>query len=256
MKMPVLFVGHGSPENLIWENSFSYALKNLHNNIPRPKHIVIISAHWETQGVHLLANPAPEIKYDFFGFPSPLYSIKYPVLLDQEMLEKVSDLLAEYHPKKDVERGFDHGVWTSLYHLYPKAEIPVLQISLPIKFSFEEHFAVGKRLASLRNEGVLIVGSGNVVHNLRKIASAAAEPYPWAQEFDSKIKEAVLKKKHDSILNWDAALSDAGSLAHPSTDHFLPLLYCLGATDNSDRVSFPYEGFQYGSISMRTILWS
>ncbi len=256
MKMPVLFVGHGSPENVIWENSFSYVLKNLHSSIPRPKHILVISAHWETQGIHITANPETEIKYDFFGFPAPLYSVKYPVQLDQDMLGRVSDLLKDHSPKRDFEHGFDHGVWTVLYHLYPKADIPIIQISLPIKFSFEEHFAIGKELASLRNEGVLIVGSGNVVHNLRKLANPGAEPYSWAREFDTKIKEALLKKNCEALIHWDSALRDLGVSAHPSTDHYLPLLYCLGATDSSDRVTFPYEGFQYGSISMRTVFWN
>lgn len=256
MKMPVLFVGHGSPENLIWENNFTFALKNLHSEIPAPKNILVISAHWETKGLFVTANRDPEIKYDFFGFPSPLYSLKYPVHTNAEFTYRVMDLLHSFAIQRDEERGFDHGVWAPLYHLYPKANIPVTQISLPLKFSFQEHFDLGRALAPLRDEGVLILGSGNIVHNLRQLSRAGGETFPWAQKFDQQVKEHLQKRNIEALVNWGGALKEFGETAHPSTDHYLPLLYCLGASDSTDRVRFPYEGSQYGSISMRTILWS
>lgn len=252
-KMPVLFVGHGSPMNAIEHNTFTEKLSGLSARLPKPEAVCVVSAHWVTAGSHVLASDRPKTIHDFYGFPQPLYEVQYPAPgapAEAERLARNPEISADH------EWGLDHGSWSVLRHMYPKADVPAFQLSLDERRSFKEHLELGREIASLRERGVLILGSGNIVHNLRRIDSN--EPhgaYDWAVEFDARVKGAV--DAHDAAAlaepqKWGDALLAA---AHPTVEHYLPLLYCMGSTDERDEVSYPHEGFDFGSISMRMILF-
>ncbi len=252
-KMPVLFVGHGSPMNAIEHNSFTEALSGLSARLPKPKAVCVVSAHWVTSGSHVMASAHPETIHDFYGFPRALYEVKYRAPGAPEEAEKVA-----MNPEivKDEKWGLDHGSWSVLRHMYPEADVPAFQLSLDERRSFREHLELGREIRSLRERGVLILGSGNIVHNLRRIDwNAPHGAYDWAVEFDARVKAAV--DAHDARAlaepkKWGEALL---ATAHPTVEHYLPLLYCMGGTDERDEVSYPYEGFDFGSISMRAILF-
>ena len=252
-RMPVLFVGHGSPMNAIEHNAFTQALTDASTRLPQPKAVCVVSAHWVTAGTNVLASSHPRTIHDFYGFPRPLYEVQYPAPGAPAEAEKVASN-AEIRP--DKERGLDHGSWSVLRHMYPKADVPAFQLSLDERRTFKEHLELGSEIQSLRKRGVLIIGSGNIVHNLRRIDwNDPHGAYDWAVEFDAKVKQAV--DQHDvSALaapqKWGEALLET---AHPTVEHYLPLLYCMGSTDEKDEVTYPYEGFDLGSISMRMILF-
>jgi 4,5-DOPA dioxygenase extradiol len=252
-KMPVLFVGHGSPMNAIEHNAFTKTLEDLSARLPKPKAVCVVSAHWVTSGSHVLASAHPRTIHDFSGFPRPLYEVQYPAPGAPKEAEKLAN-----GPEiaLDDKWGLDHGSWSVLRHMYPKADVPAFQLSLDERRSFKEHLELGREIQSLRERGVLILGSGNIVHNLRRIDwDNPSGAYDWAVEFDSKVKAAV--EAHDANAlaqpeKWGDALL---ATAHPTVEHYLPLLYCMGSTDERDAVSYPYEGFDFGSISMRMILF-
>jgi len=255
--MPVLFVGHGSPMNAIEHNAFTETLPGLSARLPKPKAVCVVSAHWVTPGAHVLTSAHPKTIHDFYGFPRPLYEVQYPAPGAPSEAEKLAndpEIAPEIAP--DNEWGLDHGAWSVLRHMYPKADVPAFQLSLDERRSFKEHLELGREIQSLRQRGVLILGSGNIVHNLRRIDWK--EPhgaYDWAVEFDARVKEAVLAHDTKSLAQpekWGEALL---ATAHPTVEHYLPLLYCMGSTDERDAVSYPYEGFDFGSISMRMILF-
>ena len=251
--MPVLFVGHGSPMNAIEHNAFTESLSALSARLPRPRAVCVVSAHWVTPGAHVLTSAHPETIHDFYGFPPALSEVQYPAPGAPEEAEEVAK-----NPEiaKDEKWGLDHGAWSVLRHMYPKADVPAFQVSLDEGRSFKEHLELGRELRSLRERGVLILGSGNIVHNLRRIDWESPHgAYDWAVEFDAKVKSAV--DAHDATAlaepqNWGETLLKT---AHPSVEHYLPLLYCMGVTDERDVVSYPYEGFDFGSISMRAVLF-
>ena len=251
--MPVLFVGHGSPMNAIEHNAFTEALSGLSARLPRPRAVCVVSAHWVTPGARVLASEHPRTIHDFYGFPQPLFEVQYPA---PGAPEEAKELAADPEIVADNEWGLDHGSWSVLRHMYPKADVPAFQLSLDQGRSFKEHLELGREIQSLRERGVLILGSGNIVHNLRRIDwNNPSGAYDWAVEFDARVKHAV--DAHDSIAlaapqKWGEALL---ATAHPSVEHYLPLLYCMGSTDERDAVSYPYEGFDFGSISMRAILF-
>lgn len=253
MKMPVLFVGHGSPMNAIEENSFTQALEGVRGRLPNPKAVCVVSAHWVTSGCHVLDVDWPKTIHDFYGFPRPLYEVEYPA---PGAREEAKRLAMEQHLATDHQWGLDHGAWSVLRHLYPNADVPVFEVSLDHARTFEEHTALGKEMKKLRERGVLILGSGNLVHNLHKINwEMPNEAYPWAEEFDSKVKSAIDERDLESLTvpdRWGSALLGE---AHPTLEHYAPILYCLGATDENDRVSYPYEGMEFGTISMRMALF-
>ena len=252
-KMPVLFVGHGSPMNAIEHNAFTESLSELSARLPRPKAVCVVSAHWLTSGSHVLSSAHPETIHDFYGFPKALYDVQYPAPGAPDEAEKVAS-----NPGivKDETWGLDHGSWSVLRHMYPKADVPAFQVSLDQRRSFREHVELGRELQSLREGGVLILGSGNIVHNLGRIDwNDPHGAYDWALEFDARVKAAV--DAHDATAlsqpeKWGETLL---ATAHPSVEHYLPLLYCAGSTDAGDRVSYPYEGFDFGSVSMRAVLF-
>jgi 4,5-DOPA dioxygenase extradiol len=252
-KMPVLFVGHGSPMNAIEHNAFTETLHGLSARLPRPKAVCVVSAHWVTGGAQVMASAHPRTIHDFSGFPRPLYEVQYPAPGAPEEAKMVAGNL-EISP--DETWGLDHGSWSVLRHLYPNADVPAFQLSLDERRSFKEHLELGREIQALRERGVLILGSGNIVHNLRRLDwDEPHGAYDWAVEFDGKVKDAV--EAHDANAlaapqKWGETLLET---AHPSVEHYLPLLYCMGSTDERDAVSYPYEGFDFGSISMRMILF-
>lgn len=255
-KMPVLFIGHGSPMNALANNDYTRALNLLGKTIEKPKAILMISAHWMTRGTAVTAMAHPKTIHDFYGFPKALFDIQYPAPGSTELAHVLIDQIGSPHILPDTnEWGLDHGTWSVLKHLYPEANIPVLQLSMDMTKPAEYHFEIGKKLKFLREQGVLIIGSGNIVHNLRQIDwEEKATPFDWAVEFDQWVKEKA--EKHDfSSLVKDYAQSKSGQLSVPTPDHYYPLLYILGAVEDNDQLSFPYEEIQNASIAMRSFMW-
>jgi 4,5-DOPA dioxygenase extradiol len=253
MRMPVLFVGHGSPMNAIEENAFTRCLKEVGKKLPTPKAICVVSAHWVTRGCQVQASDWPRTIHDFYGFPRPLYELQYPAPGAPEEAKK---LALEQHLKTDHEWGLDHGAWSVLRRLYPKADVPVFQVSLDHARTFEEHVVLGKEMRSLRERGVFLLGSGNLVHNLHKINWKMPDSaYPWAQEFDDKVKKAMQERDMAALAAPDRWGSGLLAEAHPTLEHYAPVLYCLGATNDRDRLSYPYEGIEFGTVSMRMALF-
>jgi 4,5-DOPA dioxygenase extradiol len=255
-KMPAIFIGHGSPMNALANNEFTKHLEVLGQTLPIPKKILMISAHWMTKGVELQASATPKMIYDFYGFPEALYKINYPAPGDVNLANQVKLDLHKYQAELDHEWGFDHGNWSVLHHMYPRANIPVVQLSLNQNFmNLRDHLVLAKQLSKLRNEGVLIIGSGNIVHNLRQISRSETAPVvDWAREFDELIKKSILENNLEQLLAEDPSKHSQWKMAHPSIEHYLPLLYVLGAADPTEKILFPYEAFELGSLSMRSVL--
>lgn len=250
--MPSLFIGHGSPMNAIENNSFTQMLTALGKKLERPQAILCISAHWMTEGTWITQMERPKTIHDFYGFPQPLFDIQYPAPGSPDIAEAIHREIFTPHIHLDQEAwGLDHGTWSVLKHMYPEADIPVMQLSLYMGKSPEYHFQLGRELAKLRENGVLILGSGNIVHNLRKINwDKTAAPHDWAVEFDEWSKEKLLKRDFMALQN-DFLKTEAGRLSVPTMDHYYPLLYVLGASSNKDEMKFEYEEIQNASISMR-----
>lgn len=253
-KMPALFIGHGSPMNAIDTNNFTRALGDISKRIPLPTAILCVSAHWMTEGTWVTKMENPKTIHDFYGFPKPLFDVQYPAPGGPEMADEIQKLVSDSKIHADTEAwGLDHGSWSVLRHMYPEANIPVMQLSLYMSQPSEYHFKLGQELAKLRERGVLIVGSGNIVHNLRKIKwESNATPYDWALEFDEWSKEKIIKRDFKS-LQTDVLKTEAGKLAVPTMDHYFPLHYVLGLASRGDDIKFEYEEMQNASISMRTI---
>jgi len=253
MRMPVLFVGHGSPMNAIEENAFTSSLQQVRAKLPAPKAACVVSAHWVTRGCQVQASEWPRTIHDFYGFPRPLYEVNYPA---PGAPQEAKRLAMEKHLMTDHDWGLDHGAWSVLRHLFPQADVPAFQVSLDHERAFEEHVALGKEMKSMRDRGILILGSGNLVHNLHKINWEMKDSaYPWAEEFDGKVKKAIEERDLTSLAAPDRWGNTLLAEAHPTLEHYAPILYCLGATDEADRVSYPYEGIEFGTISMRMALF-
>ncbi|MCS6799786.1 MAG: 4,5-DOPA dioxygenase extradiol [Myxococcota bacterium] len=258
--MPVLFVGHGSPMNAVLDNRWSRALRALGARLPRPRAVLAISAHWWIDGTHLTADVAPRTIHDFYGFPPELYAIRYPAPGSSDLVARVRALLGERHAVPSHDWGLDHGTWTVLRWLWPTAEVPVVQLSMDRRLSPQSAVEIGRRLAPLRDEGVIVLGSGNVTHNLRHAVSNLGRddaPTPvWASRFDEEVARMCAQRDALALARLWPDGADA-RLAHPTPDHYLPLLYAAGAagSDGGD-ASFPVEGFDAGSLSMRAVLWS
>jgi len=252
--MPVLFVGHGSPMNALERNRFTETLTGLSQRLPRPRAVCVVSAHWVTRGSEVLAVAKPRTIHDFYGFPAPLYEVEYPAPGAPSEAARVA---RELEIQQDETWGFDHGAWSVLRHLYPEADVPVFQVSLDAGRSLPRHVELGSELAGLRDRGVLILGSGNIVHNLRRMEGEKnAQPFPWTIEFDSDVKKAIETRDLASLATPEAWGKALAALAHPTLEHYVPLLYCMGSTTGRDAVSYPYEGFEYGSLSMRMVLFA
>ena len=256
-RMPVLFVGHGSPMNAIDDNEWSQGFRELALLVPPPKAILAISAHWFVRGTHTTGNEHPKTIHDFGGFPDELFQMQYPAPGSPALASRVVNLLGANRASVRDDWGLDHGTWSVLHHLRPEADVPVVQLSINRSLPASEHTALAKALTPLRDEGVLVLASGNVTHNLgyamRGMQTGDLSTPAWAKAFDADVARA--SEQHDSAFLARAVETDAGRMSHPSPDHFLPLMYALGAADEHDKVRFPITGFDLGSLSMRSILF-
>jgi 4,5-DOPA dioxygenase extradiol len=249
--MPVLFLGHGSPMNAIEDNEFSRAWKQAATQIPRPKAILCISAHWETRGSQVTAMKSPNTIHDFYGFPQELFSKQYFAPGSPELAEHIIQLLGNFNVQPDLNWGLDHGTWSVLCQMYPQADIPVLQLSLDRSGGNEIHYQLGKTLQPLRQEGILIIGSGNIVHNLRMMVWEDMA-FDWAAEYDTRVKQWILEDDPQSIIHYEKYGRPA-MLSVNSAEHYLPLFYILGLRQPGEPVSFFAEKLWGGSISMRCV---
>ena len=252
--MPALFIGHGNPMNAIEETVYSAAWHDAAAAIPRPRAILCISAHWETEGTFVTAMAQPRTIHDFYGFPDILYQVQYPAPGSPQLAERVQQLVTSTAVRLDdgYSWGLDHGAWSVLRRMYPEADIPVVQLRLDRTQHPRFHYELGRELRALREEGVLIVGSGNIVHNLRLLQWNAAAPYPWAEQFDQLAAEFIISGEHDRLVAYPA-LGEAARLSIPTNEHYLPLLYILALQQPGEAVSFFAEGLPLGSISMRSL---
>lgn len=253
--MPVLFVGHGSPMNGIENNPFTKQFQALGNELPQPKAVLCISAHWETVGTFVTAMQNPQTIHDFGGFPRELYEVEYPAPGSPSLAEKVMQLVKSTHVNADYEWGLGHGTWTVLKHMYPNADVPVIQLSLNRKLQPEAHFKLGQELAELRKEGILIIGSGNVVHNLRMVAwDKLNEPfaYDWAEKANESIKQMVTDRDYNGLIDFRSK-GTPFAYSIPTPEHYLPLLYVLSASDENDELQFFNDTIIGGSLSMLSI---
>ena len=251
-RMPVVFVGHGSPMNAIEDNVFHREWRALGARLPRPKAILCVSAHWKTRGVGVTAMTVPKTIHDFGGFPQALFDVRYPAPGDPALARRVVSLLATHDPVLDNEWGLDHGAWSVLIAMYPKADIPVVQLSLDMSRPGAYHYEIGRALKPLRGEGVLILGSGNVVHNLRLFDFRAQTKLDWAVRFDAAVKQRITAGAHDDLIAFETMGEDA-RLAINSAEHYLPLLYVLGAQDAGERMTFFNES-AVSAISMTSVV--
>ncbi|WP_423147494.1 4,5-DOPA dioxygenase extradiol [Rubrolithibacter danxiaensis] len=255
-RMPLLFVGHGNPMNAIADNTFNQSWKKLGQELPRPKAILVISAHWITpKSTCVTATNAPKTIHDFGGFPQELFEQQYKAPGAPEMAKEVQSLVASPEVLTDHEWGLDHGSWSILLPMFPLADIPVFQVSIDYTQPPTFHYKLGQELKKLRDKGVLIIGSGNIVHNLQAVDWQGRKTYDWALEFDQKIAAWIEENKHQHIIDFQK-LDTLASLAHPTYDHFLPLLYILGMQDKKDQISFFNSEFDMSSISMRSVIYS
>lgn len=252
MKMPVLFVGHGNPMNAIERNEFHRSWHELGRRLPKPKGVLCISAHWETRGVHVTATDTPETIHDFYGFPKALFDVRYPAPGDPRLAQRVSALISSQEVRLDPGRGLDHGAWSVLAPMYPASDIPVVQLSLDTGQPGKFHYALARELAPLRDEGVLILASGNIVHNLRLFSFHDPKPLPWATACDAALRLRILARDHEALMDYDSLGPDA-SLAVPTPEHYFPLLYALGLQEAAEPAGFFNERV-LSAISMTSVL--
>ncbi len=250
--MPVLFVGHGNPMNALEDNEYSRAWAEVGQSLPTPTSILCVSAHWETIGTHVTGMDQPKTIHDFGGFPRELFEYQYPAPGSIELAYLAKETVKGAAVDVDQKWGLDHGTWSVLCRMFPEANIPVVQLSLDRSQQPDYHYALGQQLQTLRNNGVLIIGSGNIVHNLRTVVWREGA-YDWAIEFDEKIKELTLAGNHDPIVNYQT-LGQAAKLAIPTNEHYLPLLYILALQRKTEQVKFFADRVTMGSLSMRS-LW-
>jgi 4,5-DOPA dioxygenase extradiol len=252
-KLPVLFIGHGSPMNGIEDNRFSQTWYTLGQQINKPKAVLVISAHWLTKGTHITAMEAPKTIHDFGGFPQALFDVQYPAKGDPELALTAAKLITSTHVELDHGWGLDHGTWTVVRHMYPEADIPVLQLSIDYGRPPQYHYDLAKQLAALRKKGVLIIGSGNMIHNLRMVDfQKLNEPnygFGWAVEMNDIFKEKIIEGNHTDLINYNK-LGIGATLAIPTPDHYYPLLYSLGLQDSQDDISFFNDELVGGSLNM------
>ena len=254
--MPVLFLGHGSPMNAIEENEFVRGFRSVGKSLPRPRAILVISAHWQTHGTFVTAMENPRTIYDFSGFPPALYHVKYPAPGSPDLARDTKNLIQKTDVGLDEKWGLDHGAWSVVKHLYPDADIPVVEMSLDYNKPPQYHYELAKELSTLREKGVLIIGSGNMVHNLRLVAwdKFAAENYcyDWALEASDKMRKYILSGDHKPLINY-ASQGRAFDLAIPTSDHYLPLLYALALKEESDDVTLFNDKAIAGSLTMTSV---
>jgi 4,5-DOPA dioxygenase extradiol len=254
-RMPALFIGHGNPMNALLVNPYTERWAALGSTLVRPKAILSVSAHWYIQDAAVTVSTAPRTIHDFGGFPRELYEVQYPAPGDPALAARVQKLLAPLPVRRDERWGLDHGTWSVLCHIYPHADVPVVQLSIDETQPPSFHYDIGKRLAPLREEGVLILGSGNVVHNLHAYAwgRRAQEPYDWTISFEARVRELLLAEEYTPLINYENQLGSEADLAVQTPDHYLPLLYIAAARTRSEPLVFPVEGVDGGSVSMLAV---
>ncbi len=258
-RMPVLFIGHGSPMNLVQSNRFTRSLIDLGHTMPRPEAIMVISAHWLTRGSFVTCSDRPRMIYDFYGFPEELYQVKYECSGAPAFAKLVPELAGDSTIRCDYSWGIDHASYSILRHMYPSADVPVFEMSLDYSFNdhhprtIQYHYELGKRLRALRDRGILIIGSGNLVHNLRFIdfSDMDATPFEWAVQADEKMRSHLTAGEYRDLIDYPYT-SEWASRAIPTLDHYLPMIYAISLQEEGEDIRFTYEGFQNGSISMRS----
>jgi len=252
--MPAIFFGHGNPMNALLKNDYTEAWAAIGAGLPRPRAVLCVSAHWYVAGTAVTAMAAPRTIHDFGGFPRALYEVNYPAPGDPELARRVAGLLTPVAVGLDPHWGLDHGTWSVLCHVFPDADVPVVQLSIDETQPAVYHYALARRLAPLRDEGVLIVGSGNLVHNLHAYAwgSHGVEPFDWAVRFEQQARALLVAGNHEPLVNYDTLGRDA-MLSAPTPDHYLPLLYVIAQRREGEPVTFPVEGVDGGSVSMLTV---
>ncbi|CAM5489133.1 4,5-DOPA-extradiol-dioxygenase [Rhodanobacter lindaniclasticus] len=250
-RMPTIFFGHGNPMNALYDNDWTRGWAALGQHLPRPRAVLAVSAHWYLPGTAVTAMAAPRTIHDFGGFPRELFEVQYPAPGDLGLAGRVRELLRPLEVRADLSWGLDHGTWSVLRHVYPDADVPVVQLSIDESQPPAFHYELGRRLRALRDEDVLLIGSGDVVHNLHAYAWGRhpAEPFDWALRFERLARELMVQGDHPSLMNYERLGRDA-ELSIPTPDHYLPLLYVLGASHEGEPVTFPIEGMDGGSISM------
>lgn len=254
--MPVLFIGHGSPMNGIEDNGFSRRWKEMGKEIPQPTAVIVVSAHWFTRGTKITAMDFPKTIHDFGGFPEALYQVQYPAPGNPLLAKDVAEMVRTTEVEMDHDWGLDHGTWTIIRHMYPDANIPVLQLSIDYTNDGSFHFELASEMQELRKRGVLIVGSGNMVHNLRMIDWAKLnEPgygYDWTLEMNNTFKTLINNRLYDDLIHFNR-LGSAGQLAIPTPEHYLPLIYTLGASNKKDGIEFFNDMAMGGSLTMTSV---
>lgn len=252
--LPAIFFGHGNPMNAVSNNAYTDAWRRIGELTTKPRAILSISAHWFVPETGVTISTAPRTIHDFGGFPRELYQVQYPAPGDPELARRVQEMLAPIPVSLDNSWGLDHGTWSVLRHVYPAADVPIVQLSIDESQPASFHFEIGRKLAALRGEGVLIAGSGNLVHNLHAYAWGRhmPDPYDWAVRFETEAKGLLLAGDHKPLINYET-LGKEARLSIPTPDHYLPLLYVIGTRQSADLVTFPVEGVDGGSISMLTV---
>ena len=250
--MPVVFIGHGSPMNAIEDNPFHREWRALGERLPRPRAVLCVSAHWETRGARITGSGAPTTMHDFYGFPTALFDVRYPARGEPKLARRIAELLGPKRAQVDATRGLDHGAWSVLRVMYPHADIPVVQLGIDTSQPGEHHYELAQALAPLRDEGVLVLGSGNIVHNLARFGQRNPHPLDWAGRFDAAVKRRVRAREHIELVDWQRLGVDA-RLSVPTAEHYLPLLYVLALQRDDDRVSF-FNDTVASAISMTSVL--
>ncbi|MEP7075258.1 MAG: 4,5-DOPA dioxygenase extradiol [Acidobacteriota bacterium] len=253
-RTPAIFFGHGNPMNALADNAYTQAWSAIGRSIPRPKAILCVSAHWYIPAVAVAAMERPRTIHDFGGFPNELFAVQYPAPGSPKLAERVNELLGGNLALDTIQWGLDHGTWSVLVHLFPDADIPVVQLSMNDAEPAAFHFDLAKKLAPLREENVLVIVSGNLVHNLHTYAwgKHGVEPFDWALRFEEKARELMVLGDHEPLVNYETLGRDA-LLSVPTPDHYLPLLYVLALKRDDEEMTFPVEGFDGGSISMLSV---
>ena len=254
-KMPVIFVGHGNPMYAITDNPFRKIWSELGKSLPVPNAVLCISAHWVSKGTYISSGDPLSTIYDFYGFPDELYQVNYDVKGNPQLAESIFKSVDSFSIHKDDKRGIDHGAWSVLSNLFPNKDIPVLQLSLDMSKPASYHFKLGQALNTLREQGVLIIGSGNVVHNLYEINwNNHAEPHSWAIEFDRLIEKAIEEDDADSMINF-ADFEDIAKKAHPTIEHYLPLIYVIANRSPKDKYLIFNNSIENASLSMKSVIF-
>ncbi|MBI3896862.1 MAG: 4,5-DOPA dioxygenase extradiol [Gammaproteobacteria bacterium] len=250
--MPAVFFGHGSPMNTLDDNRYTQAWRRLGQSLPRPQAVVVVSAHWYTRSTAVTAMQTPRTIHDFYGFPQALFDFQYPAPGSPAIATRMRELLQPLNVPADQSWGLDHGSWSVLTHLFPAADVPIVQLSIVRTQPPAFHYELGQRLAPLRDEGILIVGSGDVVHNLSMMQFDGGVDYDWAIRFNDAVKDRLLQRDHAPLVDY-TQLDREALLAVPTPEHYLPLLYVIGTQQPDDAVSFPVDGIDLASISMLTV---